>query len=155
LSNEDLLRPTLSDYRKPPALYGSTGFFVAAFFGGPVGAGIYAAANSWRLGRLWRDLPVIVALAAGAFLLLIVFNRIGFLDQLDVYLENSKGDSMPMLVRAMGIACFGAIYLMHRGYFRAARVSGANSLQGWVPGIVALVAGYASSIAFDKWIQHH
>jgi hypothetical protein len=155
LSSDDLLRPTLSDYRKPPSLYNSTGFFVSAFFGGPVGAGIYAAANSWRLGRLWRDLPIIVALVAGAFLALIELDRMGVLAGLADYLGYSKSGSIPLFIRAMGIVCFGALYLMHRVYFRAARVSGAKSLQGWVPGILALIAGYTASIAFDKWIEHH
>jgi len=155
LSSEDLLRPTLSDYRKPPTLYNSTGFFVSAFFGGPVGAGIYAAANSWRLGRLWRDLPIIVAITAGAFLALLGLDRMGVLTRLAIFLDLSKSGSMPIFIRTMGILCFGALYLLHRGYFRAARVSGAKSLQGWVPGIVALIVGYAASIAFDQWIEHH
>src|SRR6478672_6229260 len=79
LSNGDLLRPTLSDYRKPPALYHPTGFFVSAFFGGPVGAGVYAGANAWRLGRLWRDLPVILCIVAGAFLVMLELQRAGAL----------------------------------------------------------------------------
>ena len=66
LSNDDLLRPTLSDYRKPPALYNSTGFFLSAFFGGPLGAAMYGTANCHRLGRLSRDLPVIVGITAVA-----------------------------------------------------------------------------------------
>ncbi len=155
MSNDDLLRPTLSEYRKPPSLYNSTGFFLSAFFGGPVGAGLYASANSFRLGRLSRDLPVIIAITAAAFLLLIEFDRMGLLAQLDDFLDGSRSRNLGIYVRGMGIACFGAIYIMHRGYFRAARVSGMKPLKGWVPGIAAVLAGFAANVAFTVWIQHH
>ena len=155
LSSDDLLRPTLSDYRKPPSLYNSTGFFLSAFFGGPVGAGLYAAANTFRLGRLARDLPVIIAITAGAFLLLIELDGMGVLARLGSYLGGTKARNLEIYVRAMGIASFGAIYLLHRGYFRAARVSGVTPLKGWIPGIAAVLAGYAANIAFIAWIQHH
>lgn len=155
MSNEDLLRPTLSGYRKPPALYNSTGFFLSAFFGGPLGAGLYATANSWRLGRLVRDLPVIVGITAAAFLVLFGLDRLGVLAQLNGYLGGSKSRNLEIYLRALGIACFGAIYLMHRGFFRAARVSGLKPLAGWIPGIAAVLAGYLANVAFATWIQHH
>jgi hypothetical protein len=155
LSNDDLLRPTLSGYRKPPALYNSTGFFLSAFFGGPAGAGLYAACNTFRLGRLSRDLPIIIAIIAGAFLLLIELQRMGVLSQLDQYLGGSKARNLEIYLRALGIACFGAIYLLHRGFFRAAQVSGLKPLPGWVPGIAAVLAGYLANVAFAAWIEHH
>jgi len=155
LSNEDLLRPTLSDYRKPPALYDSTKFFLSAFFGGPVGAGVYAAANSFRLGRLARDLPVIIAITAAAFLVLVEFDNLGVLARLNDYLGGSNARNVQIYLRAMGIVCFAATYLLHRGYFRAARVSGLVPLKGWVPGIAAVLAGFAANIAFVGWIEHH
>ena len=155
MSREDLLRPTLSEYRKPPALYHSTGFFLSAFFGGPVGAGLYASANSFRLARLSRDLPVIVAITAGAFLVLLELDRMRWLARLDSLIGGSEARNLEIYVRAMGIACFGALYLMHRAVFRAARVSGVKPLPGWVPGIVAVLAGYLANVAFVSWIQHH
>jgi hypothetical protein len=155
LSNEELLRPTLADYRRPPALYNSTGFFLSAFFGGPVGAGLYATANSFRLGRLARDLPVIVAITAAAFLVLIALDGMGVLSRLDGFLGGSTLRTVQICLRAMGIACFGAIYLLHRGYFRAAQVSGVVPLKGWVPGIAAVAAGLVANVAFIGWIEHH
>lgn len=155
MGNDHLLRPTLSDYRKPPALYGTTGFFLSAFFGGPVGAALYAIANSWRLGRLSRDLPVIVAITAAACLLLIESDRMGWLRQLGAYLDMSPSRSLNICVRVLGMACFSAIYFMHRTFFRAARVSGAERLAGWKPGIAAVLAGYAANIALAWWIEHH
>jgi hypothetical protein len=155
LSNDDLLRPTLSDYRKPPALYHSTGFFLAAFFGGPVGAGVYAAANAWRLGRLARDLPVIVGIVAAAFLGLLELHRAGALEALADWLGGSLARNLGLFLRALGIATFGAIYFLHRGFFRAAQISGTKPLPGWMPGILAVGLGLAANEAFDAWILGH
>jgi hypothetical protein len=154
LADEDLLKPTLSGYRQAPALYNTTGFFLSGFFGGPVGAAVYGSANAWRLGRLTRDLPVFVALAAVAFLLLLELDRQGLLDQLRSLL-GMRSTSYGLFLRGLGLACTGAIYFVHRGYFRAATVAGVASLQGWVPGIAAVVAGVVANIAFVRWILQH
>jgi hypothetical protein len=155
LSNEDLLRPTLSEYRKPPALYHSTGFFVSAFFGGPLGAGVYAGANAWRLGRLSRDLPVILCIVAGAFLVLLELNRAGALDVIAGWLDGSLVRNLGLVMRVFGMASFGAIYFLHRPFYRAARVSGLKPLPGWVPGVVAIALGLAANSAFATWILAH
>jgi hypothetical protein len=155
LSNDELLRPTLADYRKPPSLYHSTGFFVSAFFGGPVGAGLYAGANAWRLGRLSRDLPVILAVVAAALLGILEIYRAGMLQALAHWLGGSLSRNLSIIVRTFGIATFGAIYLAHRRFFRAAQVSGVKPLPGWLPGIVATSAGYFSMAAFTTWILEH
>ena len=155
MSNDDLLRPTLSDYRKPPALYQSTGFFLSGFFGGPVGAGVYAGANAWRLGRLSRDLPVILCIVAAAFLVMLEMHRAGALATLTGWLGGSLSRNLDIFVRALGMATFGAIYLLHRGFYRAARVSGMKPLPGWVPGILAVLLGIAANVAFKAWILGH
>jgi hypothetical protein len=154
LSNEDLLRPTLSGYRQPPAVYNSTGFFLSAFFGGPLGAAVYGSANAWRLGRLARDLPVIVAIAAAAFLGILELDRVGALDRLLDAL-GGRNRQLGIVLRAFGIACFGAIYFLHRAYFRSARVSGVTPRPGWIPGIAAVLAGVAANVAFGRWILQH
>jgi hypothetical protein len=155
LSNDDLLRPTLSGYRKPPALYGSTGFFLSGFFGGPVGIAVYASANAYRLGRLATDLPAIVGITAFAFLIMLEMHQWGWLTLAAQYLGGSLERNFNIIVRAFGIACFGAIYLLHRVFFRAARVTGVEPLPGWVPGIVAVLAGIGANIAFAAWILDH
>lgn len=155
MSNEDLLRPALSEYRRPPALYGSTGFFLAGFFGGPAGIAVYAGANAYRLGRLAQDLPAIVGVTAFAFLVMLEMNEWGWLTRLAGYLGGSLERNFNVIVRAFGIACFGAIYLLHRRFFRAARVTGVEPLSAWVPGIAAVAVGLAANVAFSSWIQHH
>ena len=120
-----------------------------------MGAALYACANSWRLGRLRRDLPLILAITAAAFLVLVELHRAGTLASLAAYLGGPPSRNMEIFLRAFGIACFAAIYFLHRGFFRAARVSGVKQRSGWVPGIVAVAAGVAANIAFTAWIQHH
>ena len=77
MSNDDLLRPTLSAYSRPPALYHKTGFALAAFFGGPVGAAVYSLANTGRLSRLKQDAPTIVIVTATALLIPTMLARTG------------------------------------------------------------------------------
>jgi hypothetical protein len=152
LADEDLLRPTLGGTRNVRALYSSTGFFVAAFFGGPLGAGVYGAINSQRLGRLRQDLPVSLALVASCFWLLVMANADGWLAGLADWLDDRPQRALQFALRIAGLFCFAAIYTMHRQYYRAAQVSGAPPLSGWIPGIVALVAGVLANIAFVGWL---
>lgn len=155
MSNEDLLRPTLSDYERVPELYNSTGFFMSSFFGGPLGAAIYGGANSHRLGRLAKDLPMLMAVVAAAFLLPYMLHEAGWLQRLAESIGGRVARNYEIMMRALGLATYGAIYLMHRRFFRSARVSGAREIPGWVPGLAAVVAGYAANAAFVSWILEH
>ena len=131
-----------------PALYTSTGFFLSAFFAGPVGAGLYGVFNSHRLGRLQRDLPVVLLLVAALYFLLAMAYANGWLAGLVDLLNGRLDRAFQFALRVAGLACAGAIYLMHRQYYRASRVSGAQPLPGWIPGLVALAAGVLANIAF-------
>jgi hypothetical protein len=155
LSSEDLLRPTLSGHERIPELYNSTGFFMSSFFGGPLGAAIYGGANSHRLGRLSRDLPSLVAMTVTAFLLLLVLQEAGWLEDIAELIGGSVARNYGLIMRAMGLLTCGAIYLMHRRFFRSAKVSGAKEIPGWVPGIAAVIAGIAANGAFVSWLLKH
>jgi hypothetical protein len=155
LSNEDLLRPTLSDHERIPELYNSTGFFMSSFFGGPLGAAMYGAANSQRLGRLASDLPILAALTAAAYLLLYGLQVVGWLDDVAEFIGASAARNYGLIMRAMGLLTCGAIYLMHRRFFRSAKVSGAKEIAGWAPGIAAVVAGHVANGAFVSWLLKH
>lgn len=155
MSNEDLLRPTLSDYERAPSLYNSTGFFMSSFFGGPLGAVIYGGANSHRLGRLSADLPLLFGVMAVAFMLPYVLYEAGWLQALAASIGGRAERNYGLIMRALGLATYGAIYIMHRRFFRSARVSGAKEIPGWTPGIAAVVAGYAASAAFVSWLLTH
>ncbi len=127
MSNDDLLRPTLSDYTRPPALYHTTGFAMSAFFGGPVGAAVYSLANTTRLSRLKQDAPIVVVLTAVALLIPMMLVRFGLFDALADLAGMTPQRTGAMLLRGLGLAIFGAIYLLHRRFFRSARVSGCES----------------------------
>jgi hypothetical protein len=156
LADDDLLRPTLSGSGEPPSLYSSTGFFLSSFFGGPVAAGIYGLVNSHRLGRLQRDLlTVLVIVATGCWLLLFVEAQ-GGLARLGELMGDRPARTAEIAIRAVGLACFGAIYLLHRQHYRAAQITGAESIPGWVPGIGAVVAGIAANVyILGRLTGHH
>ena len=155
MSNEDLLRPTLSDYERTPSLYNSTGFFLSSFFGGPMGAAIYGGANSQRLGRLAADLPLLLGVTAVAFMLPYVLYEAGWLQGIAASIGGSATRNYGLIMRALGLATYGAIYIMHRRFFRSARVSGATEIPGWIPGIAAVVVGFAANAAFVSWLLKH
>jgi hypothetical protein len=152
LADEDLLRPSLSDTANSPSLYNSSGFFLASFFAGPAAAGVYGLANSHRLGRLKQDLPAIVALVAGSFLLLLVAYRQGWVGSLAALMDDKPTRATQLAVRVLGLACFAAIYLLHRQHYRAAQVSGVDQVSGWVPGITAVIIGMLANGAFGMFI---
>jgi len=155
LSNDDLLRPTLSDYTRPPALYHTTGFAMSAFFGGPVGAAVYALANITRLSRLRQDAPVVVILTALALLVPMMLVRAGYFDALAEFAGMTPRRTGEILLRGLGLAIFGAIYLLHRRFFRSARVSGVEALPSWPVGIAAVLSGWAANATLLAWILKH
>jgi hypothetical protein len=105
-------------------LYSSQAFFLASFFGGPIAAATYGLVNSKRLGRLQTESPAIVALAAGGLLLFLGLHEMGILNELAELLGGRTRRNFEIIMRAIGLMVFGAIYLMHRRYFRAAAFSG-------------------------------
>ena len=155
MSREDLLKPTLSGYRRPPALYHSTGLALASFFGGPAGAVVYAGANTFRLGRLAQDLPVLLVLFGVAFLIPVELAKNELLNPIAAFFGGRPASGYEVVLRVLGLACFGAIYIMHRRFFRAARVAGVNPLPGWLPGAVAIVAGLVVNTFFIGWVLKH
>lgn len=155
MSNDDLLRPTLSDYTRPPALYHTTGFALCAFFGGPVGAAVYALANITRLSRLKQDAPVVVILTALALFVPVMLVRFGQFDALAEFVGMTPQRTGQTLLRGLGLAIFGAIYLLHRRFFRSARVSGVEALPSWPVGIAAALSGWAANATLLTWILKH
>ncbi len=155
MSNQELLRPTLSDYTRPPALYHTTGFALSAFFGGPVGAAVYSLANTTRLSRLKQDAPIVVILTALALLIPMMLVRFGQFDALTDFAGMTPRRTGEILLRGLGLAIFGAIYLLHRRFFRSARVSGVKALPSWPVGIAAVLSGWAANAALLVWILKH
>lgn len=155
MSNDDLLQPTLSDTQPVPALYNTTGFFLSAFFGGPVGAVLYGGANSHRLGRLAKDIPVLLLIVAVAYAIPYVLHQLGWLQQLLALAGGRAARNCELLLRALGLLSYGVIYLMHRHFFRAAGVAGNRALPGWAPGIAAVLFGFWVNAVFVQWLLEH
>lgn len=155
MANDDLLRPTLSDYRQVPAIYSSTGFFLATFFGGPVGAAFYGLCNSQRLNRLWTDLLPFVTLAVAAFGIVVLLQQGGQIEAFAGVIGADRRRTLEISLRALALLCFGAIYFMHRKFFRTAQVSGVKPLSAWVPGLAAVILGYLANLGFIDWILKH
>lgn len=155
MSNDDLLTPMLSDTQRIPALYNATGFFLSAFFGGPVGAVMYGGANSYRLSRLAKDVPVLFLIVAVAFSIPFVLHQTGSLQKLLALAGGRAARNCELLLRALGLLSYGAIYLMHRNFFRLAAVTGNKALPGWAPGIAAVLSGFFVNAVFVQWLLKH
>jgi hypothetical protein len=154
--NDDLLRPTLSGTGSAPALYTTQGFFFASMFGGPLGAAVYGTFNTFRLGRLSKDLAFIVAIAGAGYFAMLQMHSAGLLEPLAPLLGREERRSYSLLLRALGLLCFGAIYLMHRRFFRAAQVGGVEGKPGWLPGLAGIAIGAWADHVFVTWlIEHH
>lgn len=153
MADEDLLTPSLSGAEEAPSLFSSTGFFLVSFFAGPAAAGAYGIANSIRLRRWRQDLPIVVAVVAASFWLLLFASRHGGLMAFAELLGYRPARALQIAVRALGLACFAAIYLMHRRHYRAARVTGVEPLSGWPPGVAAFVIGLLSIFALEELLE--
>lgn len=141
-NRDDLLRPVLGDnHGAPVAMYSATTGYMASFFGGPIGGAIVALVNSQRLNRLGADWWVAVVALASTSLLLYWELRLGGAEWLEAKVG---GGAERLLLRAMGIAFFGLIYLLHRRYYRNMTLLGVQPAPGWVVGIVAIVLGVIS-----------
>jgi hypothetical protein len=144
MSQNDLLRPSLSGDQLPAtSIYSAGAGYGAAFFGGPIGAAVIAMLNARRLNRLAKDWPLA---------LLAVLITVGMLWwQLrmggNAWLEGHLGSSGPRSVpRVAGLLFFGGIYLLHYKYYRNMQLMGIESPSGWVPAIVAVLIGLAITI---------
>jgi hypothetical protein len=153
LDKDDLLRPTLEGARPVPALYSSQAFFFASFFGGPVAAAAYGLVNSHRLGRLRQEVLAFVGIGVAALLLFYGLHVSGLLSWLSELMGGRQRRNYEIMMRAVALLAFGAAWLMHRRFYRAAAISGTDERSGWVPGIATGVIGALASGAFLRWIH--
>lgn len=143
----DLLQPSLQGPAAARAPYSQTAGFACAFFGGPPAALLMAGLNAWRLGRWPRDLRWLLP----ALLLWIGFETWlvrseGGLQLID-WIAEWFGRGAPELIdRAFALACFAATaLLLHRREHRMADLMALPRPNGWVPGLLVIVAGNALS----------
>lgn len=137
----NLLAPSLTGTGATPALYSAGTGYLSAFFGGPLAGAVIALLNARRLGRLTRD----GWLAGLALAVTVAF--VWWLERAggEALLVRALGSNGPRLgLRIAGLAFFGLAYLTHRRYYRSAQILGMPAPAGWIPGILAVVAGVAT-----------
>jgi hypothetical protein len=144
--DNDLLRPSLTGSSAPAtAIYSARTGYVASFVGGPVAGAVIALMNAYRLRRLSRDWPVAVLAVALLYAMFWwEFQRGGH-----AWLESHVGPSGPrILFVLLSFMFFGGIYLLHRTNYRNMEIMGLQPPPGWVPGLVAVIVGWAAAAAF-------
>jgi len=114
-----------------------------AFLGGPFAILLFSALNSRRLGRLGRDAWAYVLAAtitSGLVLWLAGHAAAQTTPEALAYLgEGRRG--VRAAARLFAIVLFGAFYLLHRRYHRAARLRGEDAPSPWLPGIAVSILG--------------
>jgi len=142
---EDLLKPSLDGETGPSTtIFSPATGFVSGFLGGPVAAVVVGGVNAYRLGRLSRDFPIVLAAfmcAIGLGMLLWSRGGVAWLDK-----HFLPGATMS-LVRLAGVVCFGLFYQLHRQHYRNMQIYAFPAPPGWGVGIIAIVFGVASTVA--------
>jgi len=146
--NPDLLRPSLSDPQQlASAPYTLQASFFSAFFGGPFAAALMLALNSYRLGRLRRDVGWVVLVAAAFFAWLVFIYTTAAGHALQQQMTDWVGGrSMALAERLMALLAFAASTALHRREQRSADLFGLKRPNGWVAGIALIVIGSAAAI---------
>ena len=134
----ELLQPSLGA-KSATAIYSVRASFFVAFFGGPFAIIFFSMINARRLGRLKDDawvyalaaLVTIATLALGVYLVGIgAFPEIG---------DNDARRWVRYGHRVVALLIFGALYLRHRPFYRAAEML-VDAPSPWLVGIGCVVA---------------
>jgi hypothetical protein len=138
IQDRELLTPSLSaDARAPQAIYSAGTGFIASFFGGPMAGALFALVNSQRLRRLRTDW-----LIAPFALAICVLLRLSFIDHRWDWLDKLLGaGSFRFVYKLLGFAFFGAIYALHKPYYRSMSLLGLKTPNGIVICILAIAVG--------------
>lgn len=151
----DLLQPSLSGAARPAAAPHSqvTGA-LTAFFGGPLALATLFAIDAGRIGRLPRDLAAIAAIAA-AHLGWLAFAHLtpsGAAVREALSAELGRNGTA-MVERAIALAGFAVMVLVHRRAQRSAALFGLPRPRGLVTGTLLIVAGHLMSVVLDHVFQ--
>jgi len=136
-----LLEPSLVSPESGKAIYSPNACFMVAFFGGLFAITAFSAINSWRLGRVKRDLKIYIVVVAlvliGMFLATQWLTTSGFVagDQSALASYNR------FAWRALALFAWFACYRMHREAHRASELTSDTAPSPWIPGIVCVVLG--------------
>jgi hypothetical protein len=140
----DLLQPSLGHEGQAPraAPYSTTTGFVSSFIGGPFAALIISALNVHRCGRWRADAPwlavvVLLALAWSAWL-----PSTAFYASWHASVVGALGRSgWRYAGQVVALALYGLMYWRHRREDRAADLFSLKRPNGWLAGLLAILAG--------------
>lgn len=141
--DSDLLRPSLSSPRDMPApIYSVRAAFLTSFFGGPIAAALITLLNARRLRRLARDWPL--ALAAVAVLIAL---RWSMSRHVLAVLEPVLGQNTEtFLMEVSGLGLFGIGYALHGPYHRSQSFLDLPTPNGFLAGILCILAAAVAQI---------
>lgn len=139
----ELLRPSLSHDAPRLAPYSQqTGFFTA-FLGGPPAALVMAGVNAYRVGRLEKDLPWLIAMGILFVVLELVLLQTDAGRTAAAWMQSEVG--WRTYHKLLGLAYFGVASLVHARVHRAANLMGADRPSGWWMGVFLIAIGFVST----------
>lgn len=142
-----LLEPSLSPLRQAPALYSLQANFMVAFFGGGLASVLFTGLNSRRLGRVSKDLPLLVA-GGVFFVVLTVWAGTLTVPGASLPFEGdlqANSRMMRIVNRGLALVFFGLTFLSHRRFHSAAKLSGAEHAKPWKPALACVGVSIVSS----------
>jgi hypothetical protein len=145
---DELLQPSLSGGGPSRAPYSPRVGMLTAFFGGPFAGAALQAVNAWRMQRLRADAPWLAAALAGVLAGDWWLRGSGQLLALARWLEWHPADLRNLLLRFGALAVFAVASALHAPAQRSVDLMGRPRPNGWLPGIVLIVAGNALLIGW-------
>lgn len=148
-SRDSLLNPTLGDDARPAAApYSTQATFFTGFFGGPFAAVALTAINSWRLRRMGRDWPVLLAcLLAGLLAIWVLHGSTPAFAPVPAWWTGTFGNnSLRYAHRLVALILVGVGYLLHRKEQRNTDVLGITRPNGWIGGGLCTLGGFALTV---------
>ena len=148
-AREELLRPSLSGSETLVAPYSVQTTFLTGFFGGPLAAVAILLVNSYRLRRVPRDLPAIVAMLAAVLLGMWALSAASAGAPVAGWIESQLGSrGLRSTYQAAALVIVGIGYLMHRKEQRNCDMSELRRPNGWIAGLSCILLGGAAMVAF-------
>jgi len=151
-SRDELLRPSLKGQTSGRTPYSVQTMFLTSFFGGPFAAIAIIGTNSVRLKRSQDVVPLgFVFVTTVGFLAALHLTAWGA--DLRGYVTSLVGPkALPYLSRVIGLVIFGIGYALHRSEQRNADFMELDRPNGWIGGIVCILAGIAVAFVFGLLI---
>lgn len=145
-----LLQPSLSRSEPTPPLYSVQAGFMVAFLGGGFASVLFTGLNVKRLGRMSRELPMLLSGFVFFALLQVAVGHVRTTG-LPLPLAELLEDNPRMVryaLRFLSMGFFGLTYLRLRRFYKAAQFAGQDPPGPWLPGIACAGASTGITLLF-------